>query len=83
MATLAERLNGIKAAFAKQADEATRDVMHRATQALIDSGQADRAVGEGATMPAFTAPAADGRSVSSDQLLGAGPLIVTFFRGHW
>lgn len=34
-------------------------------------------------MPAFLLPGAEGKLVASDELLAAGPLVVTFFRGDW
>jgi peroxiredoxin len=34
-------------------------------------------------MPAFALPNADGATVRSGDLLGNGPLIVTFYRGGW
>lgn len=37
----------------------------------------------GAPMPDFLLPNAEGRLLSSDALLGPGPLVVTFFRGDW
>ena len=38
MSTLAERLDRIRDGFAKQAPEAARNVMHRATDDLRNSG---------------------------------------------
>lgn len=37
----------------------------------------------GAPMPGFLLPNAEGRLVSSDELLRSGPLVVVFFRGDW
>jgi hypothetical protein len=33
--------------------------------------------------PAFTLNNQDGNSLSSAELLAKGPLVITFFRGHW
>ena len=44
---------------------------------------ADQALKAGDTMPAFLLPSAEGRLVDSAELLAAGPLVVTFFRGAW
>ncbi len=59
------------------------DTMQRATQALIDTGQANVALKAGDTAPEFMLDDADGNSVSSRALLGRGPLIATFYRGVW
>ncbi|WP_343315293.1 peroxiredoxin-like family protein [Brucella sp. BE17] len=59
------------------------DVIHRATQSLIDSGQANHALKAGDMAPEFSLADADGKSVSSSALLERGPLIATFYRGIW
>jgi hypothetical protein len=57
--------------------------MHRATEQLIASRAADKALKVGATAPDFTLKDADGRTVASADFLTNGPLIVTFYRGVW
>ena len=57
--------------------------MQRATQALIDSRQAETALEAGDTAPEFTLQDADGNAVSSRALLSRGPLVATFYRGVW
>ena len=59
------------------------DTMNRATQSLIDSRQAEKALQAGDTAPEFTLRDADGGSVSSRALLARGPLVTTFYRGIW
>lgn len=59
------------------------DTMRRATQLLVDSGQADEALKAGDTAPEFTLEDADGNSMGSRALLARGPLIATFYRGVW
>ncbi len=59
------------------------DTMQRATQALIDSRQADDALEAGDTAPEFTLQDANGEIVSSRALLAQGPLVATFYRGVW
>lgn len=59
------------------------DTMRRATQALINSGQAERALSAGDAAPDFELEDADGASVSSRTLLAEGPLVLTFYRGVW
>jgi thiol-disulfide isomerase/thioredoxin len=57
--------------------------MDRATNELIASGAAGRALKAGDIAPEFTLAAPDGRLVSSRDLLAQGSLIVSFFRGVW
>lgn len=59
------------------------ETMHRATAELKASGAAQRALRVGDQAPAFTLNDPDGRPVSSTELLGKGPLVVTFYRGVW
>ena len=83
MDTLQARLDAIREGFAAKVPEATRAIMHRATQVLIDSGQADRSIAVGAALPEFAGALPSGVPANSRDLLGHGPLIITFFRGHW
>ena len=57
--------------------------MHRATDELIASGAAERALKAGDRAPEFTLKDANGREVSSRELLANGALLVTFYRGVW
>jgi peroxiredoxin len=59
------------------------DKLHRSTEELIASGQADRAIKAGEPAPEFVLPDPDGETLSSRQLLFKGPLVVTFYRGVW
>jgi peroxiredoxin len=55
----------------------------RLVQHLIESGVADNALKAGAQLPDFMLPSADGRMVNSSDLLGKGPLVLSFYRGVW
>jgi peroxiredoxin len=57
--------------------------MRRATEALVASGQAQRALKAGEPAPDFVLEDADGKPVSSRALLKQGPLVVSFYRGIW
>jgi peroxiredoxin len=59
------------------------DAMHRATAELIASGQAQRALKAGDKAPDFVLNDADGKPVSSRDLLTKGPLVLSFYRGVW
>jgi AhpC/TSA family len=86
--TLAQKMDGFKSKFESggppyNAPKAVIDVFHRATEDLRQSGLAERALKTGERAPAFTLNNQDGNSVSSAELLAKGPLVITFFRGHW
>ena len=82
--SLQDKLDALKAEFeTKMAPPAVVEVMHRVTDELIASGQAERALRAGDRAPSFTLPDPDGKPVSSADLLAKGPLVVTFYRGAW
>jgi peroxiredoxin len=85
---LQDRLDAFKADFEsgrfqlKPTKEAL-DIMHRTTDRLIESGQAQRAKKAGDAAPEFTLLDPDGKPVSSRELLAKGPLVLSFYRGVW
>ena len=86
--TLQERLDAFKASFESgvppfNVPQSAIEMMHRATEELRRSGQAERALGVGARVPAFALPNQDGQIISSADLFAGGPLVISFFRGHW
>ena len=83
MSRLAARLNRIRENFEAHAPKEALDIMHGATDALRASGITDRIAAVGSKLPAFELEDTDGTLVRSEDLLGRGPLIVTFYRGLW
>jgi peroxiredoxin len=86
--TLQDRLDAFKADFIagrwlRQPSQQVLDTMRRATDALIESGQAQRARKAGEAAPEFTLLDPDGKQVSSRELLAKGPLVISFYRGVW
>ena len=86
--SLPERLAAFRANFEAggapyHAPGWVHELMHRATAELIASGAAERALKAGDRAPEFTLKDADGRDMSSRELLAKGPLVVTFYRGIW
>lgn len=78
------KLDALKAEFeTRMAPAEIVAVMHRVTDELIASGQAERALKAGDPAPAFVLPNPDGKMVSPGDLLAKGPLVVTFYRGIW
>ncbi len=59
------------------------DSMLRATAELIASGAAQRALKAGDLAPAFRLKDPEGNDISSTELLGRGPLVLSFYRGVW
>lgn len=59
------------------------DALHKGTDELIASGQAERAKKVGEQAPLFTLDDADGRAVALADLLASGPVVLTFYRGVW
>ena len=88
MATLQERLDGFKKMFESGAPPYSTpheaiEKMHRASAELKASGIETRALMAGARAPAFSLSNQDQVQVSSENLLQRGPLVISFFRGHW
>jgi len=86
--SLQQQLNEFKTAFEsggppRNVPRSAVETMHRATEELQHSGQAERARKAGSAFPSFTLDNQDGVPVSSVKLLEKGPLLVTVFRGHW
>ncbi len=80
---LKERLDAIREGSKQRIPEDTRAIMHRATEELRTSGILDSVAAVGDTMPEFTLVNTHGEMVSSAALLAEGPLVVSFYRGHW
>lgn len=82
--SLQDKLDALKAKFeTEMAPPEMVAVMHRVTDELLASSQVKRALKAGDRAPTFTLPDAEGRPVSSQDLLTKGPLVVTFYRGAW
>jgi hypothetical protein len=81
--TLKGKLDETRAASAKRRPQEARAIMQRATDDLRASGILATVVGDGQTMPAFAGTSHDQRRIDSADLLQRGPLVLSFFRGHW
>ena len=81
--SLAERLDHIRAGAEKRISAAARAVMHAAVTAVKDSGVMASIISTGAQLPAFSLPDGTGHPVSSHDLLVQGPLVISFYWGHW
>lgn len=80
---LQERLAALKAQLAAKTTPEAQATMRRATEALIASGLAQRAIHKGDRAPEFVLDDMHGRALRSHDLLARGPLIISFYRGVW
>ena len=88
MAILQERLDEFKKTFESgappyNAPHEVIETMHRATAELKASDIERRTLKFGDRAPSFTLFNQDHVEVSSTDLLREGPLVLSFFRGHW
>ena len=81
--TLQQRLDKIRQDFEKEAPPEAVALIHKVTDDLRNSGIADRALKEGQTAPPFELEGSQGGQVNLSVLLERGPIVLTFFRGHW
>jgi hypothetical protein len=88
MASLRSRLDEFKKVFESgappyNAEHEAIEKMHRATAKLKASGIEWQALKIGDRAPSLTLFNQDHLQVVSSDLLREGPLVVSFFRGHW
>jgi hypothetical protein len=88
MASLQSRLDEFKRTFESgappyNAPHEAIETMHRATAELKASGIEQQALKIGDRVPSFILFNQDHVQVSSSDLLQQGPLVISFFRGHW
>jgi hypothetical protein len=83
MSTLQQKLDRIREAFTRQIPEAARATMRRAEEELRASELMRRLPRPGDPLPAFALPDTDQHLVRSGDLLGRGPLVLSFYRGVW
>jgi peroxiredoxin len=81
-APLTERLAAFAAAVQSRLPSFAAAV-DRLVDRLRENGTGDRAPREGDLMPPFLLPDEANRLTSLERLLQAGPVAVTFHRGHW
>jgi hypothetical protein len=81
--TLSEQLQAVQEKSRARIPAETRVIMERAVDDLRRSGALDRVVKVGERAPHFTLPTAGGRPVDLAELVGRGPVVLSFFRGRW
>ena len=81
--TLQDKLDDITAQTRNLVQPERLEMGERAVAELFASGIEEKLLKPGDTAPAFALPDANGRTVTSADLLALGPLVVCFFRGRW
>jgi hypothetical protein len=81
--TLKGKLDETRAASVKRRPQEARAIMQRATEDLRASGILATVTGNGQPLPAFAGIGHDETRTDSANLLQRGPLVLSFFRGHW
>jgi len=81
--SLKSEIDTFASSLAQQVPPDVLLAMGQATQALVTSGIADKAVKVGDLAPPFELPDATGRRVQLDELLKHGPVVLVFYRGLW
>ena len=81
--SLAEKLDEIRAAGSKRIAEDKRVIMGAANKELFESNIMDGVVQVGDRLPGFALPNAFNATIKSSELLAAGPVVLTVFRGVW
>ena len=81
--SLADKLAATRAASEARIPPDRQAIMGRATDDLRRSGILDRIAAVGRPAPRFELTNHDGRRIDSAELLAAGPVVLSFFRGFW
>ena len=81
--SLAESMAAIREMAKERVPEEDRKLMARATEELRKSGQVEKVLQRGDTLPPFSLENVEGEKLSSANLLGKGPLVISFYRGNW
>jgi peroxiredoxin len=81
--SLKAELDAFRSEFMAQVSPEIRDAMVRADMELAVSGIAQRALKAGDRAPDFRLPDARGGYERLKDLLSAGPVVVSFYRGGW
>ena len=79
--SLKNKIEGFKSNFLPQVPDKIKESMRKAEEGLRELHLAERALGTGAVAIDFTLPNARGEPVSSEALRGAGPVVLSFYRG--
>jgi len=77
--SLTRELDALRA----QMPSESRELLQSNTAQLTRSGVLDRSLRKGDRAPDFTLPDVEGELVQLSDLLKRGPVVLSFYRGHW
>lgn len=80
---LQEKLDAHKKDFISKVPPEALSIMQQATRDLNSSGILAKAIKVGDLAPDFELNDTDGEAVALSDLLDKGPLVLSFYRGHW
>jgi len=81
--TLQEKLDKLKVKIESNLPPKAVKIMHQATKDLEDSGIGEGILKVGDKAPEFSLPNQDGETISLQDLVNKGAVIITFYRGVW
>jgi len=81
--SLKEDIDNLIAQSSERIPPEIRSLMAADTERLNQSGIENNSLKVGDNAPSFTLPNAKGKQVSSSDLLGKGPIVLSFYRGGW
>lgn len=81
--SLQDRLDRIREGAKDRIPADALEIMHECTEELRTSGILDGVVGAGDPAPDFALPDTDGDVHRLAELVADGPVVLSFFRGHW
>jgi len=80
---LQEKMDAYKKGMQEKAPKEALEIMHRATEAVKNSGMLEKTVKVGDQAPTFNLENTSGDMVNMSVLLSKGPLVLAFYRGKW
>lgn len=81
--SLKEKLETIHTASRGRIPADKQEIMTRTTNDLRNSGIMESMAKVGDKAPMFTGTSHDGQSIAFGDVLARGPVVLSFFRGHW
>lgn len=80
---IAEKLQAVLTGFEANVPEAIKTPINRSRAELLASFDKSKTPQPGNKLPEFTLTNATGKSVTREDLLAQGALLITFYRGNW
>lgn len=81
--SLQERLDQLRQQSRQTMPPEMSQKFQAASDRLKASDILEKSLKVGDTAPAFALPNSQGRTISSEQLLKRGPIVISFYRGNW